>query len=296
MSLFKAEDTVVATSCTNLSRSLYFVYIGIAKLVCTYIYSTIFTYVALRLTRNVRHAYLHAAFSQEISYFDHGTGGSISMQATSNGKLIQNGVGEKLGQIFGAVATFVAAFILAFISQWKLTLIIICILPTLLLVVCVAAAMDAAIETKVLKVYAQAGSFAEAVLGSIRTTQAFDLRPRMVAKYSEYLQDARVLGDKKNLLYGFMFAGEYFVIFAGMGLAFWQGIAMLARGEITGIGTIFTYVHFPHSSLLFSILVTCRRGIVFSFQSSSPPQRSIQSLLTWWFLVGQLLRHQNFSF
>ncbi|EMR72050.1 putative multidrug resistance protein 3 (p glycoprotein 3) protein [Eutypa lata UCREL1] len=192
------------------------------------------------LTRNVRHAYLHAAFSQEISYFDHGTGGSISMQATSNGKLIQNGVGEKLGQIFGAVATFVAAFILAFISQWKLTLIIICILPTLLLVVCVAAAMDAAIETKVLKVYAQAGSFAEAVLGSIRTTQAFDLRPRMVAKYSEYLQDARVLGDKKNLLYGFMFAGEYFVIFAGMGLAFWQGIAMLARGEITGIGTIFT--------------------------------------------------------
>jgi ATP-binding cassette subfamily B (MDR/TAP) protein 1 len=37
-----------------------------------------------------------------------------------------------------------------------------------------------------------------------------------------------------------MFAWQYFVIYAGMGLAFWQGIRMIARGEVDGIGTVFT--------------------------------------------------------
>lgn len=215
-------------------------YIGIARLVLTYVYASLLTYVGLRMTRNLRHAYLRSALSQEVSFFDKGTSGSIAMQATSNGKLIQSGIAEKLGQVFQAAATFVAAFIIAFVTQWKLTLIIICMLPALLMIVTGVSVFDARIETKILKTYAQAGSFAEAVLGSVRTTHAFSLGPRMVSMYGKYLQDARVLGNKKNPLYGFMFAGEYFVMFAGMGLAFWQGIAMIARGEADDVGTIFT--------------------------------------------------------
>ena len=76
-----------------LCARLYFVYIGIARLACTYLYSTTLTYVALRLTRNLRYTFLKAALSQEIGFFDQGTAGSIAMQATSNGKLVQNAVG-----------------------------------------------------------------------------------------------------------------------------------------------------------------------------------------------------------
>jgi ATP-binding cassette subfamily B (MDR/TAP) protein 1 len=45
---------------------------------------------------------------------------------------------------------------------------------------------------------------------------------------------------KKNILYGVMFGGEYFIVYAGTGLAFWQGIAMINRGEVTNLGTVFT--------------------------------------------------------
>lgn len=225
-----------------LCARLYFVYIGIARLACTYLYSTTLTYVALRLTRNLRYTFLKAALSQEIGFFDQGTAGSIAMQATSNGKLVQNAVGEKLGQVIAAAATFVASFVIAFISQWKLTLILICIIPALLFVMGVASFLDANIEAKMLTIYAHAGAFAEAVLGSIRTTHAFDLRPRMVAKYAQDLDDAKKLGNKKSPLYGVLFASEYFVVFAGMGLAFWQGFAMIARGEVSDIGTIITCV------------------------------------------------------
>ncbi|KAE8137518.1 P-loop containing nucleoside triphosphate hydrolase protein [Aspergillus pseudotamarii] len=229
------------------TSALYFVCIGIVRFVATYIYASLFTYVAYRLTRNIRQSYLRAALSQEIAYYDRGVTGSISQQATTNGKLIQSGIAEKLGIVIQAMATFVAAFIIAFVTQWKLTLILIFIVPTLLIVLGTASGLDAIIETKILQIYAQAGSYAESVLGGVRTLQAFSLQPRVMAQYDSYLQHAYTQGMRKNKLYGIVFGGQYFVVYAGMGLAFWQGIAMFDRGEISDLGTVFT--------VLFSIIM-----------------------------------------
>ncbi|KAK4234337.1 ATP-binding cassette sub-family B member 5 [Achaetomium macrosporum] len=225
----------------DVSRfALYFVYIGIARFALTYIYATAFTYVAFRLTRNVRQLYLRSALSQEVGFFDQGTAGSISMQATSNGKLIQTGIADKLGLFFESIATFLASFILAFVSQWKLTLIIICIIPAVMLVVGGVATIATKVDSKVFQVLGQAGTYGESTLGNVRAIKAFGLESRIIRKYCSYLDDAQRLGNKKSGLYGVMFGWQYFVIYAGMGLAFWQGVEMTARGEVDGIATVFT--------------------------------------------------------
>lgn len=220
---------------------MYFVYIGIARLGLTYIYSTLFTWVSLKITRNIRHQFLRAALSQETSYFDGVKGGSISTQAAANGRLIQSGISEKLGQVFQALATFVASFVIAFVSQWKLTLIVLCICPTIIIIIGGTAYLDSKVDAKIIQNNGQAGKFAESLFGSIRTIQAFNLRPRLAKEYSQYTQKTRDLAKVKNWLYGIMFGAEYFVIFAGMGLAFWQGVNMIARGESGDVGTVFTY-------------------------------------------------------
>ncbi|RKK94997.1 Leptomycin B resistance protein pmd1 [Fusarium oxysporum] len=229
------------------NKTLYFVYIGIARLACTYIYSTLFTFVSFRVTNNIRQSYLRAALSQEISYFDHGTSGSIAMQGTSNGKLIQSGIADKLGLFFVSFTTFIASFIIAFISYWKLTLILICIMPAIMLVIGTMATIDAGIDSKNLRLLSQAAQYAETAFASIRTIKAFNLEPRIMHKYASVLDTSRQLCRKKSGVYGVMFAWQYFVIYAGMGLAFWQGIRMIARGEVDGIGTVFT--------VLFSVVI-----------------------------------------
>lgn len=222
-------------------RRLYFVYIGIARFVGTYIYASLFTYVSHRLARNLRYSYLRAAFSQEIAYFDQGENGSIAMQATSNGKLIQSGTAEKLGLFIQAVATFIAAFIIAFVTQWKLTLIVSSIIPAILLVIGGVSTLDVKVESGILNIYGQAGSYAESILAGVRAVQAFSLRCRLVAKYkNDYLDSAYKQGMKKNLLYGILFGAEYFFVYAGIALAFWQGIMMVDRGEVSDMGIIFT--------------------------------------------------------
>ncbi|EAQ88656.1 hypothetical protein CHGG_05275 [Chaetomium globosum CBS 148.51] len=220
--------------------ALYFVYLGIGRFALSYIYNTLLTYVSHRVVRNIRHAYVRSALSQEVAYFDFGTGGSIATQATSNGRLIQGGISEKLGLTFQGLAAFVAAFAVAFATQWKLTLITLCIAPANILTMGVVATIQAGHETKILDLHAQANSFAEGVLASARTVHAFEMRSRLVAKFDGYLSEAHRVGDKISPLFGALFSIEYTIIYLGFGLAFWQGVQMLARGEINSSGQIFT--------------------------------------------------------
>jgi ATP-binding cassette subfamily B (MDR/TAP) protein 1 len=235
---------------SNTDLSLYFVYLGIARFVLAYIYNTGLTYTSHRLIRNIRHAYLRAALAQEVAYYDFGTSGSISAQGSANGRLAQAAVAEKLGLTVQGLSTFVSCFILAFVTQWKLTLIVLCIAPATIMVMAITAIIQAGYETKIYTIYAKANSFAEGVLASARTVQAFEMRSRLVAKFDDYLKEAHGWGNKISPLLGLLFSAEYTIIFLGFGLAFWQGIRMLAKGEISSAGDVFTCVH-PSSCPLF---------------------------------------------
>lgn len=219
----------------------YLVYIGLARWACVYIYSVVSTYVAYRVVRNIRRDFFRSALSQDIEFFDKNTN-SVSMQATTNGSLIQSGVSEKLMVVFQALATCVAAFIIAFIIQWKLTLILLFVAPLMFVLMGTVASLESKIETEQLDLFAQAGTFTEHVLATIRTVHAFGIRPRLVADFDVYIDKAKQLGMKKGPLYGFLFSLEYFIVYSATGLAFWQGIKMIANGEVDDLGTVFTYV------------------------------------------------------
>lgn len=220
--------------------ALYFVYLGIGRFFLSYAYNTLLTYTAYRITRNIRHSYLRAALSQEVAFFDFGTAGSIAAQASSNGRLIQGGISEKLGLLFQGLSTFVTAFAIALVFQWKLTLICLCIAPATLIVNGAAAGIMAGHETKILEIQSQANSFAENILSNIRTIQAFEMRERLIRKYNEYLTNAHHVGDKISPHFGTLLSAEYCIVYLGYGLAFWQGIQMFSQGEINQPGEVFT--------------------------------------------------------
>lgn len=107
--------------------ALYFVYLAIARFVLTYTYTVGYTVSATRITRAIRQRYLRATLSQDVAFFDEGGQGSVSSQITTNGNMIQQGIGEKLGLTIQSASAFVAAFIVAFVTNAKLTGITVCI-------------------------------------------------------------------------------------------------------------------------------------------------------------------------
>ncbi|EOA86237.1 uncharacterized protein SETTUDRAFT_28633 [Exserohilum turcica Et28A] len=222
--------------------TLYFIYLFVAKFFLVYIHSPFVSIAAIRTTKALRYDFIKHVLRQNVAYFDSDEAASVTTQATSNGNNVNNGISEKLTLTIQGVSTFVSAFVVAFAVQWKLTLITISIVPTIIVVTAVSIGIDTKNENKLLPIYSRAGQLAEEVFSTIRTVHAFWLHPLLSSKYDKILGDAMDLGMKKSPNYAVLFSIEFFCIYSGYGLAFWQGIRMFARGEIKQSGSVFTVI------------------------------------------------------
>ncbi|RYP83762.1 hypothetical protein DL769_001294 [Monosporascus sp. CRB-8-3] len=228
---------------SDVSRySLYFVYLFIAKLFLVYIHTVCVSIAAIRATKALRQDFLQSLLRQDMSYFDSEEAGSPSIKVTTNGNLVTNGISERLSIFIQSCSTFVAAFTVAFVVQWKLTLITICVVPTIIIVTGVCMAIEVKNEDKLMDIFSRASLLAEDVFSSISTVHAFWLQPTMAKRYEDFLAELERVGMKKSPNYGVLFSTEFFSVYSGYGLAFWQGVRMFARGEVDEPGDIVTVI------------------------------------------------------
>ncbi|USW57061.1 Putative Type 1 protein exporter [Septoria linicola] len=222
--------------------SLYFVYLFIGKAVCVYIHSLCISLSAIRTTKALRVHFLQSLLRQEIAYFDSKDAGSPAIKVTTTANLVNQGISEKLSLTVQSISTFVASFIVAFISQWKLTLITLAIVPTIIIITTITVAIDAKNEQLLLSIYNKAGLLAEEVFSSIANVHSFWLFPTMSKRYDALLVEGEKTGMKKRLNIGIMYSTEFFVIYCGYALAFWQGIRMYYSGEVDQPGKVVTVI------------------------------------------------------
>lgn len=218
---------------------LYFVYLFIAKFFLVYIWTVLINITGIRAIRKLRIDFVRSVLRQEIPFFDNPTS-SVASQITTNGNLISNGISEKLGLTIQALSTFIAAFVVAFAVQWKLTFIVLAIVPVNIVVTIICVVYDTMYEYQMFEIYSKSGSIAEEAFSTIRTAHAFWAFPKLSRRFTDTLTEARRIGDKKSLVYAILFPTEFFCIFAGYGLAFWQGMRMYASGEVSSPGTVVT--------------------------------------------------------
>lgn len=194
----------------------------------------------------MRIEFIKHILQQNIAYFGPNAAAPVTVQATTNGNNVNNGISEKLTLTIQVVSTFVTTFIVAFIIQWKLTLITISIVLTILIVTGVCIGVDTKNEAQLLSIYSKAGLIAEEVFSTIRTVPFFWLNPLLSNRYDKLLVDAMRIDMKKSPNYAVLFSSEFFYVYCGYGLAFWQGIRRYHSGEISAAGD----VHVVHSLFL----------------------------------------------
>lgn len=209
-----------------------------ARYRCTYHPKVCVSLAAIRTTKALRIDFVKSVLRQNIGYFDSDSAASVTTQATTNGNNVNSGISEKLTLTIQSIATFVSAFVVAFIVQWKLTLITISIVPTIIIVVGICIAIDSKNEAQLLPIYSKAGTLAEEVFSTVRTVHAFWLHPLLSRKYDTYLDQFMAISRKKSPIYAVLFSTEFFCVYSGYGLAFWRGIRMYWSGEIKESGDV----------------------------------------------------------
>ncbi|KAL8746933.1 MAG: hypothetical protein Q9184_007680, partial [Pyrenodesmia sp. 2 TL-2023] len=221
---------------------LWFIYLFIAKFCLIYISSLAISVAAIRTTRSLRRAFLEHTLRQEIWHFDKRSTGAIATQVTTNGNRVSQGIAEKLAFVVQGLSSFFSAFIVALAVQWKLSLITLSIVPVIFVVTGGCIAIDAPQEARIVRIYSQASEVAQETIASIRTVHAFWARAKLVKKYDDFLQQAHIEGNKKSPNYGVLFSVEYFCVYSGIALCFWQGFRMFQSGEVANAGQVFTVV------------------------------------------------------
>lgn len=218
--------------------TLYFIYLFVAKFATVYIHSVCISIAAIRTTKALRVDFMKHILRQNIAFFDSDAASSVTTQATTSSNNVNNGISEKLTLTIQGVSTFVSAFIIAFAIQWKLTLITISIVPTILVIVGIGIGVDTKNEAQLLAIYSKAGLLAEEVFSTVRTVHSFWLNPLLSRKYDDSITKAMTVGLKKSPNYAVLFSTEFFCVYSGYGLAFWQGIRMYFSGEIRESGDV----------------------------------------------------------
>ncbi|CAM6050786.1 unnamed protein product [Sphagnum compactum] len=222
--------------------ALKYVYLGIGAAVASYAEVTCWVITGERQAARIRSKYLKAILRQDVTFFDKETStGEMVGRMAGDTVLIQDAIGEKVGTFQQYVSTFVGGFVVAFIKQWKLTLVIVALMPLLVVAITMVSKKLSSLAGRGQEHYAAAGNTVQQVLGSMRTVAAYTGEAKAVQEYDKALAKSEVAGIKAGLATGVGLGFAMLVMFGSYGLAMWYGSVLVAYHGASG-GSVVTVI------------------------------------------------------
>ncbi|KAJ3017420.1 ATP-binding cassette, sub-B (MDR TAP), member 4 [Thoreauomyces humboldtii] len=202
--------------------------------VTTYLARSLWCLTAERQTKKISLLYLERLLNQDLAWFDTAKDKALTGRLTADIPFIKDGLGENMMQLGSAVAQFVCSLIIAFYHGWKISIIILALMPLLvgsgyLIVKC-----ESVMVSRSGVAFGEATAVADSALSGIRTVFSFSLQERFTQKYDERLQQVRGLDVRKGVASGFasgLFQAIIFLIFA---FGFWYAAKLVKEKSVTG--------------------------------------------------------------
>uniref|UniRef100_A0A3B4ATP6 Uncharacterized protein n=1 Tax=Periophthalmus magnuspinnatus TaxID=409849 RepID=A0A3B4ATP6_9GOBI len=216
----------------------YYVGIGAAVLLLSYIQILFWVSAAARQVKKIRMDYFRKVMRMEIGWFDCNSVGELNTRISDDINKINNAIADQVSIFIERISTFVFGFMVGFIGGWKLTLVVIAVSP----LIGVGAALMAMAVSRLtgweLSAYAKAGAVADEVLSGIRTVAAFGGEKKETDRYDHNLEEAQTWGVKKGSIIGVFQGYMWFIIFMCYGLAFWYGSQLVLDTQEMTPGTL----------------------------------------------------------
>ncbi|XP_047055174.1 ABC transporter B family member 9-like [Lolium rigidum] len=188
-----------------------------------------------KLIERVRALSFKSIMHQEVSWFDDSSNssGALGARLSVDALNIRSLVGDNLAILVQCTVTLVSGFAIAFVSDWKLTLIIIGVIPFL--------GLQNYIQVKFLKgfsedakvMYEDASQIVAEAIGSIRTVASFCAEKRVITVYSQKCQDSMKQGIRSGMVGGLGFSFSSLMLYLTYALCFYVGAQFVHEGKST---------------------------------------------------------------
>jgi len=184
--------------------------------------------IGKRLSNQIKIDYFRTIMKQDQIYFDETNTFELSTKIQNQTKIIESGIGTKVGITLSTIAQFIASFIIGFFTSWKLSLVVTAMLPFLGIGgFFMANAMKQGTEE--MRTYEKAGGMAEEILYNIKTVASFANFSEEKNRYNKFLIQSRNAGINQGYKTGFGIGFIIFVIYSSYALAIWYGSILVYK-------------------------------------------------------------------
>ncbi|CAO2035315.1 unnamed protein product [Urochloa humidicola] len=222
--------------------SLYFVYLGLVVCASSYLEIACWMYTGERQVGALRRRYLEAVLRQDVGFFDtDARTGDIVFSVSTDTLLVQDAIGEKVGNFIHYLATFLAGLVVGFVSAWRLALLSIAVIPGIAFAGGLYAYTLTGLTSKSRDSYANAGIIAEQAIAQVRTVYSYVGETKALNSYSEAIQNTLKLGYKAGMAKGLGIGCTYGIACMSWALVFWYAGVFIRNGQTDG-GKAFTAI------------------------------------------------------
>jgi ATP-binding cassette subfamily B protein len=193
----------------------------------------LFTVVGDRIVTDLRNDLYRAIMSQEMGFFDERKTGELTSRLASDTQVLQSAVTVNLSMLLRYGAQAVGAFGLMFITSWKLSLVLLVLLPVVFGVAIVYGRMVRKLSRKVQDAIAASTSIAEETISGVRTVRSFAREGQERGRYMEATEESFNLAKKRAVLGSFFGGGMSFLGYGAMAVVLWVGSTMVMEKTIT---------------------------------------------------------------
>ncbi|CAM4832339.1 unnamed protein product [Rotaria magnacalcarata] len=162
-----------------------------------------------------------------VSYFDINATGQLSTKLFENVHAIGNGIGNDLVLMLESSMCALLSIIVTFIINWKLTLIMLCFLPFIIISSHLFSMLTARETVKELNSYSRAGEIAQEVFSSIRTVFSFNGSDYEKKRYEKELNTTQSSSIRKGVAYGLYVGWNNLIIHVIYAAGFMFGLLLM---------------------------------------------------------------------
>jgi len=231
----KIIDGVLAGQGRQALNGVVFSLLGLFAIgsLMTGLRSWFFTVAGERIVADLRRRLYAAILAQEIAFFDERRTGELTNRLASDATVLQNTVTVNVSMALRYAVTGVGAVAILFWTSWKLTLVMLSIVP----LVVVGARLYGRVLRRISKAYqdalARATTVAEETIGGIRTVRAFAREEVEVGRYGGAVEDSFMLARGRAKVAAIFQGVAGFASYAAIAAVLWYGGLLLTRGDMS---------------------------------------------------------------
>lgn len=193
----------------------------------------LFTIVGYRVVTELQDRTYQQIVAQEIGFFDQRKTGELMSRLASDTTVLQNTVSVNVSMALRGLASAVGGVVLLAITSWKLTLLILVVVPPVSIGAVVFGRQVRGLSRRVQDALAKAGEIAEETLSGIRTVRAFAREQVEADRYHRGVFDAFLIMRRRSRTVA-MFQGVIsFAAYGVVALVLWYGATLVDSGEMT---------------------------------------------------------------